>query len=109
MILIETGDVIGISTAGYDSSDLGLLTRVRDLCPIYELLRRGEDPSRPLMAFQTMIVDGEISNRVGHVFSSTITLKPGDLILTVGGELWDPIEDGELEDNLRKSITEPHC
>lgn len=102
VILIETGDVIGVSTAGYESSDLGLLTRVRDLCPIYELLRRGEDPSRPLMAFQTMMVDGEISNRVGHVFSNTIALKPGDLILTVGGELWDPIEDGELEDNLRK-------
>ena len=102
VILVESGKVIGISTAGYESSDLGLLTRVRDLCPIYELLERGEDPSRPLMAFQTLIVDGEISNRVGHVFSGTIGLKPGDTILTVGGELWDPGQDGELEDNLRR-------
>jgi serine protease Do len=102
VVLIETGNVIGVSTAGYDSSDLGLLTRARDLCPIYELLQRGEDPSRPLMAFQMLMVDGEISNRVGHVFNESVGLKSGDLILTVGGELWDPVEDGELEDSLRK-------
>ena len=102
VILVESEKVIGVSTAGYDSSDLGLLTRARDLCPIYELLQRGEDPSRPLMTFQMMIVDGEISNRVGHVFNESVGLKPGDVILTVGGEFWDPIDDGELEDNLRK-------
>ena len=102
VVRFKSGKVIGVSTAGYDSSDLGLLTRIRDLCPIYQLLQNSEDPSRPIMSFQMMMVDGEISNRVGHVFNKNVGLKPGDLILTVGGELWDPAEDGELEDNLRK-------
>lgn len=102
VVRIETGKVIGVSTAGYESSDLGLITRVRDFCTIYDLLNQGEDPSRPIMPFQMLMVDSAISNRIGHVFDEAVGFESGDVVMEINGREWNPKIDGELEDNLRR-------
>ena len=97
----ETGLVLGINTAKYDDSDVGLLTSVRDACRITNPLFAGVDPSRPVLGFQMLTVDGKFTEIVGHVHDSSSGLKEGDRIYQIDGKDWSPDRDGELEDNLR--------
>lgn len=105
IVSLDSGLVVGMATAGIDSSDLGLLTKSREICRIVEPLREGLDPSRPQLGFQQLVVDGEVSSRVGRVFDDQLNIQFGDEIVTVEGFKWDPKVDGDLEDQLRQ-ITE---
>jgi serine protease Do len=100
-VLSDTGKVIGMMSAGFDSSDLGFLTTSHDICRITDLLAQGKNPARPRFKFQTMVVDSELSNIVGAVFHPSITLQPGDEILSWNGNLWHPESDGDLADAMR--------
>ena len=51
MVLAETGDVIGMTTAGFDESDIGFITKSSDICPILNLVREGINPARPRFGF----------------------------------------------------------
>ena len=101
VVSLETGFVLGVSTARYDDSDVGLLTNSRDACQISQLMEAGINPSRPRLDFQLLLIEQEPSNVVGQIFSSESQLRVGDQILEVEGKPWDPAADGEFEDNLR--------
>ena len=101
VVLRDTGKVIGMMTAGFNSSDLGFLTKSKDICRITELMFAGKNPARPRFKFQTMVVDEEVSNLVGAVFHPSIKLEPGDEILSWNGKGWDPDIDGDLADAMR--------
>lgn len=101
VVLRETGKVIGMMTAGFNSSDLGFLTKSHDICRITELMAVGKNPARPRFKFQTMVIDEEISSIVGAVFHPSIELEMGDEILSWNGNLWHPDTDGDLADAMR--------
>ena len=100
-VMRDTGEVIGMMSASFDSSDLGFLTKSSDICRITELMAQGLNPARPIFKFQMMVVDAELSNVVGAVFHPSINLKLGDEILSWNGNLWHPDTDGDLADVLR--------
>ena len=101
VVSMDSGFVLGVSTARYDDSDVGLLTTARDACQISRLMEVGIDPSRPTLDFQLLLIEKESSNVVGQVFNSDSQLRVGDQILEIEGKPWDPEKDGEFEDNLR--------
>ena len=101
VVMRDTGEVIGMMTAGFSSSDLGFLTKSKDICRITKLLSEGKNPARPRFKFQLMVVDDELSNLVGVVFHPSLELQPGDEILSWNGNLWHPETDGDLADAMR--------
>ena len=101
VVATESGYVLGVSTAKYDDSDVGLLTPARDACRISRLIEIGLDPSRPRLGFQFLIRNKELSSEIGQVFSPESEFRVGDIVIGIEGEPWDPDVDGDLEDNLR--------
>lgn len=101
VVSLDTGNVVGVSTAKYDDSDVGLLTPARDACRISKLLEVDVDPSRPKLGFQFLIRDNEVSSVIGQVFDAESDFRVGDEVIGIEGNLWDPEKDGDLEDNLR--------
>ena len=101
VVSLDSGLVVGVSTARYDDSDVGLLTTARDACQISRLIEAGIDPSRPRLDFQLLLIEKESSNVVGQIFGSESQLRVGDQILEIEGKPWDPKTLGEFEDNLR--------
>ena len=101
VVATESGYVLGVSTAKYDDSDVGLLTPARDACRISKLIEIGVDPSRPRLGFQFLIRSKELSSVIGQVFDPESEFRVGDNIIGIEGDPWDPEVDGDLEDNLR--------
>lgn len=101
VMLANTGQVIGMTTAGFDESDIGFITKSSDICPIFNLIVQGKNPARPRFNFQTMIVDKQLSPRIGAIFDDSLPLLLGDEILSWNGNLWDPKEQGDLADAMR--------
>ena len=100
VVSLETGFVLGVSTARYDDSDVGLLTNSRDACQISQLMAAGINPSRPRLDFLLLLIEQEPSNVVGQIFSSKASF--GSVIrYSKSRETRDPATDGEFEDNLR--------
>jgi serine protease Do len=101
VVSVDSGYVVGVSTAKYDDSDVGLLTPSRDACRISKLMEVGLDPSRPRLGFQFLIRDKELSSVIGQVFDEASEFRAGDEVIGIEGNFWDPEVDGDLEDNLR--------
>lgn len=101
VVSVDSGYVVGVSTAKYDDSDVGLLTPSRDACRISKLIEVGLDPSRPRLGFQFLIRNKELSPVIGQVFDETSEFQVGDEVIGIEGNFWDPEADGDLEDNLR--------
>ena len=101
VVATESGYVLGVSTAKYDDSDVGLLTPARDACRISKLIEIGVDPSRPRLGFQFLIRSKELSSVIGQVFDPESEFRVGDKVIGIEGDPWDPEVDGDLEDNLR--------
>jgi S1-C subfamily serine protease len=101
VMLAKTGQVIGMTTAGFDDSDIGFITKSSDICPIFTLVKDGKNPARPRFDFQTMIVDQELSPRIGAIFDESLPLLLGDEVLSWNNNLWDPKEHGDLADAMR--------
>ena len=106
VMLASSGAVIGVTTAGFDDSDIGFVTKSSDICPILELLKDGKNPARPKFSFQTMIADKKISPLIGAIFDSDLPLRLGDEILSWNGNLWSPEDHGDLPDAMR-GYTQP--
>ena len=101
VVSTDSGHVLGVSTAKYDDSDVGLLTPSRDACRVSKLIEVGLDPSRPRLGFQFLIRNKELSPVIGQVFDETSEFQMGDEVIGIEGNLWSPDVDGDLEDNLR--------
>ena len=97
----STNKVIGMMTSGFTSSDLGFLTKAKDICRITQLLEAGKNPARPRFGFQTMIDELKLSPIVGAIFNSNLDLQIGDEIISWNGNLWHPERDGDLADAMR--------
>ena len=101
VIAEKSNKVVGMMTSGFTSSDLGFLTKAKDICRITELLEAERNPARPQYGFQTMIVDSKLSQYIGAIFDDSLDLKIGDEILSWNGNLWYPDDDGDLADAMR--------
>lgn len=101
VILERTDHVVGMMTSGFSSSDLGFLTKSKDICRITQLMESDRNPARPRFDFQTMIVNSKLSAVVGSIFDNQLDLQIGDEILSWNGNLWNPETDGDLGDVLR--------
>jgi len=97
----STNKVVGMMTSGFTSSDLGFLTKAKDICRITRLLETGKNPARPRFGFQTMIDELKLSPIVGAIFDSNLDLQIGDEIISWNGNLWHPESDGDLADAMR--------
>ena len=97
----KSSKVVGMMTSGFTSSDLGFLTKAKDICRITRLLEAGKNPARPRFGFQTMIDDLKLSPIVGAVFDTELDLETGDEIVSWNGNLWHPDTDGDLADAMR--------
>ena len=97
----NTNKVVGMMTSGFTSSDLGFLTKAKDICRITRLLEAGKNPARPRFGFQTMIDELKLSPMVGAIFDSNLNLQIGDEIISWNGNLWHPESDGDLADAMR--------
>ena len=97
----STNKVVGMMTSGFTSSDLGFLTKAKDICRITRLLEAGKNPARPRFGFQTMIDELKLSPIVGAIFDSNLDLQIGDEIISWNGNLWHPESDGDLADAMR--------
>ena len=101
-ISYKSGQVIGIATAGWDESDISLLTKSRDICTIWNPIKNDRSPTRPLIGFQQMMVDGYLSKYIGLVFDANLPLKTGDLIHTWNhGKIWNINQHTRFSDLLR--------
>ena len=105
VVSLETGKVLGIATSAYDDSDIGLLTPAREACQISELLALDIDPSRPKLGFQMLYAEGQQTNEIGQIFVEGLPVRVGDRIVAIDNSAWEPMRDGELEDNLRQFQT----
>ena len=101
VMLATTGQVIGMTTAGFDESDIGFVTKSSDICQIFNLIKQGKNPARPRFNFQTMIVDKQLSPRIGANFDDSLPLQLGDEISSWNGNLWSPKSQGDLADAMR--------
>ena len=97
----NTNKVVGMMTSGFTSSDLGFLTKAKDICRITRLLEAGKNPARPRFGFQTMIDELKLSPIVGAIFDAKLDLQIGDEIISWNGNLWHPESDGDLADAMR--------
>lgn len=97
----STNKVVGMMTSGFTSSDLGFLTKAKDICRITRLLEAGKNPARPRFGFQTMIDELKLSPIVGAIFDSNLDIQIGDEIISWNGNLWHPDSDGDLADAMR--------
>jgi S1-C subfamily serine protease len=106
LISLETGEVVGINTASYDSDDnqnTNFAEPIRYVCRILELLKQGIDPSPVKIPF-SFLRDPLKGNTfiISNVYAKNnlIDLKVGDKIVRVIGD--DPLEnEGELIHALR--------
>ena len=101
VVRLATGKVIAMATSTFQDSGIGQLTRARDICRILEPMRRGENPARPRLGFQPLIVDGQFSQWVGNVIEVDSPLQFMDEIISWDGKPWDPRQDGDLADLMR--------
>jgi S1-C subfamily serine protease len=101
VVRIESGKVVGIATSGFKGSDIGHLTKSRDICRILDALNAGRNPARPYLGFQTLIVDKEYSAFVANVVDPKSPLRFLDEILSWNGKTWNPATDGDLADQMR--------
>ena len=87
---IDTGKVIGVPTAGWDDSDISLITKAHNACLVWNLIDAGKDPKRPHLGFQQLMEDGYLSKKVGLVTDPNSPLQVGDEIISWdNGKEWD--------------------
>jgi len=85
---VDAGAVIGVNTANFPGAPgLGLATSIRHVCPIMDLLARGEDPSVPTLPVYWLKQGRNETLTVATPFPNTddAGLKPGDVVTGVAG------------------------
>jgi serine protease Do len=89
LLAVDAGEVIGVNTANFPGAPgLGLATSIRHVCPILELMRKGEDPTVPSLPVYWLKAGRNESVTVAMPFPNAgpgFPLKSGDTILSVAG------------------------
>ena len=91
LISMRTGKVVGINTSSIDSDadqNTNFAVPLLQGCRILSLLRDGIDPSPPTLGMSFYDIHGDMDDLILAWIdrgSSTIDLKQGDNVLTVGG------------------------
>ena len=91
VISLQSGEIVGIATAGAGGSKadrLNFATPMNDVCRILELMRKGMSPVPPQMEFSLLVNEDERHTlQVGHTFNaSRWPFEPGDRIMAIGSE-----------------------
>lgn len=89
LLSVGSAEVIGINTSNIaGASGLGLAVAIRQVCPIVELLKKGEDPSLPSIPvywlkqgrIETLTVAALFPRRSAEQRDTEIDLRPGDIV-----------------------------
>jgi S1-C subfamily serine protease len=94
LLAVESAEVIGINTLNIPGAPgLGLAVAIRHVCPIVELLTKGEDPSLPSIPaywlkqgrIETLTVAAHFPRTPGEQKSAEDSLKAGDVVQGLAG------------------------
>jgi serine protease Do len=89
LLAVDAAEVIGVNTANFPGAPgLGLATSIRHVCPILELMRKGEDPTVPNLPVYWLKAGRNETLTVAQGFPNApadFPLKTGDAVLNVGG------------------------
>ncbi len=89
LLAVDAGEVIGVNTANFPGAPgLGLATSIRHVCPIMELLAKGQDPTVPSLPLywlkqgrnETLTVAMPFPNETGAGH-----LRTGDVVQSLAG------------------------
>jgi serine protease Do len=85
---VDAGAVIGVNTANFPGAPgLGLATSIRHVCPIMDLLARGEDPTVPTLPVYWLKQGRNETLTVAAAFPNAgdVGLRTGDVVLGIAG------------------------
>jgi serine protease Do len=89
LLAVDAAEVIGVNTANFPGAPgLGLATSIRHVCPILDLLRKGEDPTVPNLPVYWMKAGRNESLTVAMPFPNAgadFPLQTGDQIVSIAG------------------------
>jgi serine protease Do len=94
LLAVGSAEVIGINTLNIaGASGLGLAVAIRHVCPIVDLLTKGEDPSLPSIPvywlkqgrIETLTVAALFPQSAGEQKSAEVGLKAGDIVQALAG------------------------
>ncbi len=89
LLAVDAAEVIGVNTANFPGAPgLGLATSIRHVCPIIDLLRKGEDPTVPNLPVYWLKSGRNETLTVAQPFPNAgadFPLKTGDVVLSVSG------------------------
>ena len=85
---VDAGAVIGVNTANFPGAPgLGLATSIRHVCPIMEILARGEDPTVPTLPIYWLKQGRNETLTVAAAFPNAgdVGLQTGDVVTGIVG------------------------
>jgi len=94
LLAVASAEVIGINTLNIAGAPgLGLAVAIRHVCPIVDLLAKGEDPSLPSIPvywlkqgrIETLTVAAHFPRSAGEQISAEVGLQAGDVVQTLAG------------------------
>jgi serine protease Do len=89
LLAVDAGEVIGVNTANFPGAPgLGLATSIRHVCPIMDLLNKGEDPSVPTLPVYWLKQGRNETLTVAMPFPNATAadgLKNGDILQSLKG------------------------
>jgi S1-C subfamily serine protease len=89
LLAVDAAEVIGVNTANFPGAPgLGLATSIRHVCPILDLLRKGEDPTVPNLPVYWLKAGRNESLTVAYPFPNAgndFPLRSGDQVLGLAG------------------------
>jgi serine protease Do len=89
LLAVDAAEVIGVNTANFPGAPgLGLATSIRHVCPILDLIRKGEDPTVPNLPVYWLKSGRNESLTVAQAYPSAganFPLRTGDLLVGVAG------------------------
>jgi serine protease Do len=89
LLAVDAAEVIGVNTANFPGAPgLGLATSIRHVCPILDLIRKGEDPTVPNLPVYWLKSGRNESLTVAQPYPNAgagFPLRTGDVITAVAG------------------------
>lgn len=89
LLAVDAAEVIGVNTANFPGAPgLGLATSIRHVCPILDLLRKGEDPTVPNLPVYWLKSGRNETLTVAMPFPNAgvdFPLKTGDQVISLAG------------------------
>jgi serine protease Do len=89
LLAVDAAEVIGVNTANFPGAPgLGLATSIRHVCPILDLIRKGEDPTVPNLPVYWLKSGRNESLTVAQPFPNAgagFPLRTGDQVISLAG------------------------